>query len=75
MSLSSPTAPTVPWQETMAKLAQRHTDTQAALTRLDIMLAGGLYTANQLRRAEEDVNRTFALFVSALIESYPSNER
>lgn len=59
----------------MAKLAQRHTDTQAALTRLDIMLAGGLYTANQLRRAEEDVNRTFALFVSALIESYPSNER
>ena len=74
MSVTQPAPPSVPWQETMAKMAQRYNDSRNALEKLDALLAVGHYTANQLRRAEEDAVRTYGLYISALIESYPNNE-
>lgn len=58
------------WQDTMVRMAARYNDTQLCLDRLDITLAEGHGTPNQIRRLEEDCMRTFGLFVAAMIESY-----
>lgn len=58
------------WQDNMACLAARATDSKRCFDKLETMLAEGRTNANQLRRAEEDAIRTYGLLISALIESF-----
>lgn len=58
------------WADRMATLAARYSDTQTCINKLDDLLASGKYTANEMRRIEEDSVRCFGLFVTALVRSY-----
>lgn len=58
------------WVARMQTLAARYNDAQTCLNKLDEMLASGKYTANAMRRSEEDATRTYCLMITALVRSY-----
>ena len=58
------------WVNNMQTLAARYNDSQVCLNKLDELLASGKYTANQMRRLEEDSVRCYGLFITALVRSY-----